>query len=149
MHGLGLPWLYHIQGVGPWVGLALFIVLLAVSLLVTGLVLVRLAPDHFSAHPAPSFAGYSRPARLALLVGKNALGVLVVALGVFLSLPGVPGQGLLTILLGLLLIDGPGKRRVERWILVRPGVLSGLNRLRARWGRPPLVLDPPVVGKPP
>ncbi|MFZ4577877.1 MAG: hypothetical protein ACOYOB_05705 [Myxococcota bacterium] len=149
MHDSAQPWLAPLHDVGPWVGLALFVTLLAISLLVTGFVLVRLAPDHFGSHPGPSFAGFSRPVRLALLVGKNVLGVAVVTLGVFLALPGVPGQGLLTILLGLLLVDGPGKRRLERWILLRPGVLAGLNRLRSRWKRPPLVLDSPVVGKPP
>lgn len=148
MHDSAPPWLAALHGAGPWVGLALVVTLLAVSLLVTGFVLVRLAPDHFSSHPGPSFARFSRPVRLALLVGKNVLGVAVVVLGVFLALPGVPGQGLLTILLGLLLVDVPGRRRLERWILLRPGVLAGLNRLRARWKRPPLVLDNPVAGKP-
>jgi hypothetical protein len=50
----------------------------------------------------------------------------------------MPGQGVLTILAGLLLMDVPGKRRIERRLLARPGVLSRVNWLRARFGRPPL-----------
>jgi hypothetical protein len=48
-----------------------------------------------------------------------------------------PGQGILTILVGLLLMNFPGKYRVERWLVTRPGVLRSLNRLRKRRGEPP------------
>jgi hypothetical protein len=68
---------------------------------------------------------------------------MLVTLGVVLSLPGVPGQGLLTILIGVMLVDLPGKRRFERWLLGRPHVLAGVNRLRARFRQPPIVLHPP------
>jgi hypothetical protein len=58
-----------------------------------------------------------------------------------LSLPGVPGQGILTILLGLIMLDIPGKRPLEARIIKRPTVLSAINRLRARFKKPPLVID--------
>ena len=57
-----------------------------------------------------------------------------------LTLPGVPGQGMLTILIGLMLLDVPGKRRLERRIVGRRRILQAINRLRKRFGRPPLVL---------
>jgi hypothetical protein len=60
--------------------------------------------------------------------------------GIVLTLPGVPGQGMLTILLGLMLLDVPGKRRLERRIVGRRRILKAINRLRKRFGRPPLVL---------
>jgi hypothetical protein len=72
---------------------------------------------------------------------KNALGIAAVVVGVMLSLPGIPGPGLLLILLGVTLVDFPGKRRVERWLLGRPIVLNTINRLRLQYGRPPLVLE--------
>jgi hypothetical protein len=74
------------------------------------------------------------------LIGKNVLGVLVIILGVLLSLPGIPGQGLLTIAVGLMLLNLPGKRRLVWHLVRRPGVLRRLNRLRAWFGRPPLVV---------
>jgi hypothetical protein len=40
-----------------------------------------------------------------------------------------------------MLIDLPGKRKAEKWLLRRRGVLNAINRLRARYGRPALVLD--------
>jgi hypothetical protein len=74
------------------------------------------------------------------LITKNIVGAVVVILGVLLSLPGVPGPGLLTIFVGFLLLDFPGKRRLEVWLLNRPKVLGPINRLRQRYGKPPLVL---------
>ena len=53
----------------------------------------------------------------------------------------LPGQGLLTILIGLLLLDFPGKRAVELKLVRRPGIAAFLNRMRARHGRPPFVVQ--------
>jgi hypothetical protein len=39
-------------------------------------------------------------------------------------------------------MDLPGKRALERWLISLPKVLSAMNRLRARRGRPPLL--PPM-----
>ncbi len=52
-----------------------------------------------------------------------------------------PGQGILSLLVGVILCDFPGKRRVERKIIERPLVLSTINRIRARYNRPLIVLD--------
>jgi hypothetical protein len=109
--------------------------LLAVSAALTALVLVRLPADYF-ARERP--LGAWTPGRLILRIAKNAAGVLLVALGILLSVPGVPGQGLLTILFGLMLLDFPGKYRLERWIVRKPGIRGPVDRLRARFGRPPL-----------
>ena len=57
------------------------------------------------------------------------------------SLPGVPGQGLLTIFMGVMLIDFPGKHRFERWLVSRRVILAAANRLRAKAGRPPLEVE--------
>jgi hypothetical protein len=66
---------------------------------------------------------------------------LLIALGIVLSLPGVPGQGLLTVLLGVMLVDFPGKDRLEQKLLSRPGIINTINRLRGRFGKPALELD--------
>jgi hypothetical protein len=66
------------------------------------------------------------------------LGVILLLLGLVLSLPLVPGPGFVLILLGVSLMDFPGKRRLELWILRTPSVLHPINRLRVRLGRPPL-----------
>jgi hypothetical protein len=75
------------------------------------------------------------------LVVKNLLGAFLVLLGVVMSLPGVPGQGVLTILLGVMLLDFPGKRALELKLVSRPKVLRTINRIRQQFERPPLQLD--------
>ena len=39
------------------------------------------------------------------------------------------------------MLDFPGKRRLERRLIGRPRILRSINRLRARFNRPPLVMD--------
>lgn len=70
---------------------------------------------------------------------RNVLGLFfVIAGGAMLVLPG---QGLLTILIGLLLLEFPGKRALERRLVARPGIKAFLDRIRARGGKPPLEVD--------
>ena len=52
----------------------------------------------------------------------------------------LPGQGLLTIVVGLVLLDFPGKFRLERWLVSRPRVLALLNRFRVALNKPPFEL---------
>jgi hypothetical protein len=59
---------------------------------------------------------------------------------VALSLPGIPGQGVLTILAGVTLIEFPGRHRFVRAIIGRPAVLAAVNRVRSCFGRPPLTV---------
>jgi hypothetical protein len=117
-------------------GVVLFVLSAAGSLAIVTLVLVRLPATYF-AGDGPRLAGTSLVKRL----GKNVLGVFLVAVGVVLSIPGVPGQGVLTILIGVMLIDFPGKRRIERRIVSAPKVHKAIDDLRGRFGRAPLVID--------
>lgn len=121
----------------------LFLGTLLVSLGVVAVVLVRLPADYFSARRRPHFERAHPALRVVLIVLKNLLGIAIVAVGLVMSLPGVPGQGLLTIFIGLMLVDFPGKYRLERAIVLRPRVLGAINRLRVRYGKPPL--ETPVI----
>ena len=110
----------------------LWILLTAGSLAIVLRVVLSLPADFFEREPE-----VRRPWTLAR-VARNLAGLLLIAVGVVLSVPGIPGQGLLTVLVGVLLVDFPQRRKLERALLRRPGVLPTLNRLRARFGRPPL-----------
>lgn len=77
---------------------------------------------------------------LALRILRNVLGVALLAAGLLLSLPLIPGPGILVLLLGLGLTDIPGKRRLLRAVVRRPGVSRKLNALRRRLKRPAFVL---------
>lgn len=79
--------------------------------------------------------------RWTLIVLKNLLGVVLVIGGVIMLFG--PGQGVLTILIGVMLLDFPGKRQLELKLVSRPRVLEAINKLRARFGRPPMHLPEP------
>lgn len=104
------------------------------SLGLAAIVVVQMPEDYFSGARPPRRAG---ALRMLGFVAKNLAGAALVALGIVLAIPGVPGQGLLVILSGLVLMNFPGKRRLERWALKHGRVLRSLNTLRARFGRAP------------
>ena len=52
----------------------------------------------------------------------------------------LPGQGLLTLLLGLMAMYFPGKYAFERWLVTRPLVFAVITRLRAKARKAPLAL---------
>lgn len=125
-----------------FVGVGLFLISLIVSFACLAVVMVKIPPNYFSSHYERDFLpGSPWLVRWGAVIAKNVLGVFLIGLGIILSLPGVPGQGILTILLGLIMLDIPGKRPLETKIIGRPSVLNTINNLRAKYGRPPLVMD--------
>ena len=77
--------------------------------------------------------------RWAAFIIKNVIGFLLVIAGIIMIF--TPGPGVPTILLGLIMMDIPGKRPLEARLIQRPMVLSAVNDLRARYNKPPLVMD--------
>ena len=123
-------------------GVVLFVFTFAGSIAIVSYLLVRIPSTYFqAAHSRDFWIGRHPVVRWGGLVVKNILGFLLVLLGIVMSLPGVPGQGVLTILLGLMLLDFPGKRRLELKLVSRPRILKTINSLRRRFDKPPLVLD--------
>ncbi|HEX8338256.1 MAG TPA: hypothetical protein VF621_16175 [Pyrinomonadaceae bacterium] len=136
IQGWGLTWGQVLFGV------ALSVVTFALSLAVVTVVLVKLPANYFHSSHDREFLVHRHPVLRALgIVAKNLLGLLLVGAGIVMSLPGVPGQGVLTILLGIMLLDFPGKRALETRIVSRPRVRQAVNALRERFGKPPLMLD--------
>lgn len=113
------------------------------SLVAIPVMVVRMRPDYFLGDlPDDSWRRQHPVVRNLLRVAKNALGVTLVITGAVLSLPLVPGQGIVTVLLGLSLIDFPGKRSLELRLARQKPVLKAINWIRARADRPPLSLPP-------
>ena len=135
----GLGWLYAIWGT------LLCVATSAASVLCVGFLLIRLPATFFLESYQRGFSSDQHAlVRWSGKIAKNLCGVVLILIGIIMSLPGVPGQGLLTILIGLILVDFPGKHRAERWLIGRRGVAHKINRLRAKFGRPPLVLEEPA-----
>lgn len=123
-------------------GVVLFLITFTGSLGLVSLILVKLPADYFCSHyDRQLWSGRAPALRIIAALGKNVLGVLLIVLGIIMALPGVPGQGLLTILLGVMLVDFPGKDRLEQKLLQRPTIRNSIDKLRARFGKPPLLLD--------
>lgn len=123
-------------------GAGIFVGSLVISFAAIAIVMVKIPANYFSSHYERDFLpGSPWIVRWGAVILKNIFGVFLILLGIVLSLPGVPGQGILTILLGLIMLDIPGKRPLEARIIKRPAVLSAINNLRARFSKPPLVMD--------
>lgn len=126
------------------IGFAIFVASLGLSLAAITIVVIRLPIHYFSAkHPEPFWPHQPPWVRILGHIGKNLLGVLLIGLGALMSVPGVPGQGLLTIFIGVILLDFPGKRALERKIISNKTIFHATNKLRARFQRAPLELDAP------
>jgi hypothetical protein len=132
-----LTWMREYQGLLEWLG-GVSVLMFLVTLVVFPLVVIYLPEDYFFRDRRdPAHQTRRHPAVwLALTVLKNILGGLLILAGVAMLV--LPGQGLLTILIGVTLVNFPGKYTLERRIVGRPAVSRTLNRIRAGAGRPPL-----------
>lgn len=133
-------WLAANQGLLGWLTLV-SVVTFVVSLATLPWLAARIPADYFAHRKRHAMPLKQRHPvlRLLLLIGKNLLGAILLTGGLIMLF--LPGQGLLTIMMGLLLLDYPGKYALERRIASQHSVRSGLNWLRARAGAPPLILD--------
>lgn len=113
-----------------------------IGLLATPWLVARIPADYFldkKRHALP-WANHSRALRILLILGKNLLGLLLLVVGTAMLV--LPGPGLPTLLAGTLLIDFPGKYRLERWLIARRPVAAALNWMRKKSGAQPLELPP-------
>jgi hypothetical protein len=134
-----LDWLKENQALAGWlVGLSVFM-LIGSAVLVPFLV-ARMRSDYFmperqeeltlaSRHPVIRWTG---------LILKNLLGAILFLAG--LAMFFTPGQGILTLFMGLMLLDFPGKRRLELRLIRTRAIHRAIDWIRQRAGREPLQL---------
>lgn len=123
------------------IGALIFVVTFVVATGVVSFVIIKLPANYF--HPdydREVLKGKHPAIRWAGVIGKNLAGLILILVGIVMSLPGVPGPGVVTILFGIMLLDFPGKRGLERKLVSRPSVLKTINNLRRKYDKPPLVL---------
>lgn len=109
-----------------------------VSILFCTLVIAYLPPDYFLSNRQTSHIKHP-VLRIGLKCLKNLFAAVLVVVGI-IQIP-LPGQGVLTILIGIIISDIPGKRKLERRIISSPVVLATANGIRSRFKRPLLMLD--------
>jgi len=112
--------------------------LFVVTLFALPLIIIRLPVDYFGdreRHRAP-WQDY-HPVFAALVYGlKNIAGFVFVIFGIIMLV--TPGQGILSILIGLTMMNYPGKYRCERWLISRRHLWHAVGWIRRRAGVPPL-----------
>src|ERR1043166_8451238 len=113
-----------------WLAIVSAVTLAASALLIPWFV-AKLPADYFSRDEHPSAWANAHPLlRILLIIGKNLLGLVLIVLGILMLV--LPGQGILTIVAGIALVDFPGRHRVVQWIAGRDAVMNALNWVRRR-----------------
>jgi hypothetical protein len=108
---------------------------IAIGIFLGPWLILRLPADYFTYRRRQAMrATRARPGvHLLLTTAKNVVGAILVVAGICLFF--LPGQGIVTLVAGLIVMNYPGKFRLERWLVSRPKVLPALNWLRRRYGR--------------
>lgn len=119
-----------------WGSLALFIV----SLAIIPWLVIKIPADYFHEKRRSTVSSKSKhPFSAKLFAGiKNLFGFGLICFGVLMLV--LPGQGILTILIGIFLMNFPGKYKIERKLVSMPKVLNSLNWIRAKANKEPLVI---------
>ena len=135
-----LQWLMAYQYLLGWIGV--------ISLLVFSLSLLSL-PWLVAMIPEDYFLSQKRKRAIlkneffgtwiVIFILKNSIGLLLVTGGVLMLF--LPGQGVLTIIAGLIMTDYPGKFELERRIVSNKKILEKLNWLRNKANQPSLKID--------
>ena len=111
------------------------------SLIAIPMILVRLPADYFDTRTPRHWMKDHHPVlRLSGLIVKNIVGVVFLLAG--FAMLFLPGQGVLTMLIGISLMDFPKKRQLEAKMVGQPTVLGVINSMRQKFGKPPLTLAP-------
>ena len=114
------------------------IIIFITSILGISWFVAQIPEDYFlSSKRKPSKWKEQKPIlRLAVLFGKNIIGLSLIIGGLLMLV--LPGQGLLTIVTGLLLINYPGKYKLEQKLVAMPSIFRALNWIRVKANKPPL-----------
>ena len=111
------------------------------SLIAIPLILVRLPADYFDTRTPRHWMKDHHPMlRLSGLIVKNVVGIVFFLAGVAMLF--LPGQGLLTMLIGISLMDFPRKRQLEAKMVGQPTLMGVINAMRRKFDKPPLTLAP-------
>jgi hypothetical protein len=139
-----MEWLWEYWQALTWtkiiISLAMFVIPAVLSVIIAAVVMVKMPANYFSTHYQQDFMP-NTPwfARWGAVIGKNLVGLMLIVAGIAMLIG--PGQGILTILIGLILVDIPGKRPIEAKLIQRPNVLYAVNKLRKKYNKPPLIID--------
>tara|TARA_Y100000768_G_scaffold363576_1_gene323322 strand:- start:424 stop:849 length:426 start_codon:yes stop_codon:yes gene_type:complete len=120
-----------------WLGIVSSVIFL-ISLLSIGWLVSLIPSDYFINRKESKFKLNYPVAWIVSAVVKNIFGYVLILGGILMLI--LPGQGLITIFIGLLLSNYPGKYSIEKRIIASPKILKSINWLRKRSNEPPLII---------
>ena len=132
-------WVRQHDTVFYWVG-AISLATVIVSFVAVPIVIRRMPYDYFleNSSGAEDIREQHPVLRVVFLILKNLIGGILAIGGLIMFL--TPGQGVLTLLIGLLLMDFPGKRGLEIRLMKLKPVKKTVDWIRSKGEKPPLVL---------
>ena len=116
-----------------WVGIVSFIVFVT-SLLLTPFLLSKIPQDYFI-HTNQHKVEIKHLGHLIIVVIRTLIGFVLLIAGIIMLI--TPGQGIVSILLGLFLMEFPGKRRLELKLINHEPTFKALNWLRGKANKDP------------
>lgn len=117
------------------------LLMFVVGLGLAGWMIVIIPQDYFVHRPSKP---NQRPVALHALwvVLRNVIGIVLIAAGIAMLF--LPGQGLISILLGVAIADLPGKQKLMTWMLTAKSTRRTLNWIRRKADRAPLRFPEPM-----
>jgi hypothetical protein len=118
------------------------ILVFTVTLILIPWLIIQMPADYFSKPPGDRrlSQGNNLVVSTAINILRNLLGVSLILVGLLLLV--LPGQGLLTIILGCLLTQIPGKRRLINWLVQKKSIQRSINWIRRQAGKEDIELKP-------
>ena len=118
------------------------IVIFIVTLILVPAIIVRLPADYFSKTKRHNVDSRRPVIQILSVIIKNILGGILLLAGFIMLF--TPGQGLITLVAGIMIMNYPGKYKLERWLILRFHLLKPINWYRARHDREPLNISKPA-----
>ena len=111
------------------------------SLIAVPWLIGRMRPDYFITHWHKIDARHRRHPALALAIwlARNSIGLCLLVAGIAMLF--LPGQGLLTILVAICMMDVPGKRRLLDRLSGNSHIQAGLNWIRRKQGKAEFIFE--------
>ena len=123
------------QQMQPWLPLlaSISILMMLASMIFIPILIVKMPADYFVADRRMR---HWTIARVTFYILRNIAALVLLVAGLIMLV--LPGQGLLTIIIAVMVSDVPGKYRFERFLVRQQGVVQSMNWIRKRYQKEPL-----------
>ncbi len=130
-----IPW----EQLLPWL-FGLSLICFVGSIVGVWIVLIRLPADYLIRDGGPVSNDSARHLlQFSRRIVQNVFGIVFLLMGMVMLL--TPGQGILSIFVGITLLDFPGKQKLIRRILSNSKVLNAINNIREKCQKAPLMTE--------